>query len=102
MLYSPAAPRAEFDLAIFWSVLLLLAVGLVMVYSSSIAMAEAEKMTGFRAHYFLMRHAVFLLVGVVAACVAFQIPMATWQRMAPWLFIAGGFTGAGVDSRRRS
>ena len=91
MLYSPAAPRAELDLAIFWSVLLLLAVGLVMVYSSSIAMAEAEKMTGFRAHYFLMRHAVFLLVGVVAACVAFQIPMATWQRMAPWLFIAGGF-----------
>ena len=91
MLYSPAAPRAELDLSIFWSVLLLLAVGLVMVYSSSIAMAEAEKMTGFRSHYFLMRHAVFLVVGVVAACVAFQIPMATWQRMAPWLFIAGGF-----------
>ena len=91
MLYSPAAPRAELDLSIFWSVLLLLAVGLVMVYSSSIAMAEAEKMTGFRSHYFLVRHAVFLVVGVVAACVAFQIPMATWQRMAPWLFIAGGF-----------
>lgn len=91
MLYSPAAPRAELDLAIFWSVLLLLAVGLVMVYSSSIAMAEAEKMTGFRAHYFLVRHAMVLGLGFVAACMAFQMPIAMWQRLAPWLFIACGF-----------
>ena len=91
MLYSPAAPRAELDLAIFWSVLLLLAIGLVMVYSSSIAMAEAEKMTGFRAHYFLVRHAIFLGIGFLAACMAFQIPMAMWQRLAPWLFIGCAF-----------
>ena len=91
MLYSPAAPRAELDLSIFWSVLILLAVGLVMVYSSSIATAEADKAWGFQAHYFLVRHSIFLGLGFVAACIAFQIPIATWQRMAPWLFIAGAF-----------
>jgi cell division protein FtsW len=91
MLYSPGAPRAEFDQTLFWSVLLLLAIGLVMVYSASIAMSEAEKMTGYRMSYFLTRHAIYLVVGVLAAFVAFQIPVALWQRLAPALFIAGGF-----------
>ena len=71
--------------------MILLAVGLVMVYSSSIAMSEAEKMTDHRAHYFLVRHSVFLGLGFLSACIAFQIPIATWQRMAPWLFIGGAF-----------
>ena len=91
MLYSPTAPRAELDMTLFWSVVLLLSLGLVMVYSSSIAMSEAEKMTGYRMHYYLMRHAIFLVIGVVAACVSFQIPIALWQKMALPLFILGGF-----------
>ena len=91
MLYNPSAPRAELDLTLFWSVVLLLAIGLVMVYSASIAMAEAEKISGYRTHYFLMRHAIYLALGIVAGMVTFQIPMAMWQRMAPWLFIGGGF-----------
>ena len=91
MLYNPSAPRAELDLSLFWSVVLLLAIGLVMVYSASIAMAEAEKISGYRAHYFLVRHAIYLALGIVAGMVAFQIPMAMWQRIAPWLFIGGGF-----------
>ena len=91
MLYSPAAPRAELDLTLFWSVALLLAIGLVMVYSASIAMSEAEKMTGYRMHYFLMRHSVYLAIGIAAAFAAFQIPVALWQKFAPALFIIGGF-----------
>jgi cell division protein FtsW len=90
MLYSPSAPRAQLDLALFWSVVLLLAIGLVMVYSASIAMAEAEKLAGYRTHYFLVRHAISLVVGIVAGAIVFQVPMSLWQRLAPWLFIAGG------------
>ena len=91
MLYSPAAPRAELDMTLFWSVVLLLSLGLVMVYSASIAMSEAEKMTGYRMHYFLMRHAIYLVLGIVVAFVTFQIPIALWQRLALPLFILGGF-----------
>ncbi len=85
-----AAPRAPIDLLLFWSVVLLLSIGFVMVYSASIAMAEAEKMTGYRATYFLMRHGIYLVVGVAAAVIVFQIPMTMWQRAAPFLFMAGG------------
>jgi len=88
---SPAKARAlaVYDASLAWAVILLLAIGLVMVYSSSIAMAEASAYTGYRAWYFLARHAIFLAVGVAAAAVAFQIPMSAWRTLAPYLFIAG-------------
>ena len=87
----PREPRAmlTFDVSLAWCTLLLLAFGLVMVYSASIATAEASSHTGYRAWYFLARHAVFLAVGLVAAFFAFQVPVKVWQRAAPWLFIGG-------------
>jgi cell division protein FtsW len=87
----PRATRAmlAYDASLAWASILLLATGLVMVYSASIAMAEASAHTGYRAWYFLVRHALFLATGVMAAVIAFQIPMRAWQRLAPWLFIGG-------------
>ena len=87
----PRDPRTmlTFDVSLAWTALLLLAVGLVMVYSASIAMAEASAHTGYRAWYFLARHAAFLAVGLVAAFFAFQIPVKVWQRGAIWLFVFG-------------
>jgi cell division protein FtsW len=87
----PREPRAmlAWDASLGWATLLLLAFGLVMVYSASIAMAEASAHTGYRAWYFLARHAVFVALGLVAAFFAFQVPTKIWQRGAPYLFIAG-------------
>ena len=84
-----ARTLAAYDASLAWTALLLLAIGLVMVYSSSIAMAEASAHTGHRAWYFLARHAMFVVAGLAAAAVAFQVPMRAWQQLAPWLFIAG-------------
>jgi len=78
-----------YDVSLAWTALLLLAFGLVMVYSASIAMSEASAHTGNRAWYFLMRHGIFLVVGLLAAAIAAQVPVKAWQRLAPWLFIAG-------------
>ncbi|HEY1459010.1 MAG TPA: putative lipid II flippase FtsW [Casimicrobiaceae bacterium] len=78
-----------FDSTLAWSSLLLLAIGLVMVYSASIATAEAMAYTGYRPWYFLARHTVFVSVGLVAAFVSFQIPLKIWQRIAPYLFVGG-------------
>ena len=86
---SAARTLAAYDASLAWSALLLLAIGLVMVYSASIATAEVSAHTGNRAWYFLARHAMFVAVGLAAAAVAFQVPMRAWERLAPWLFIAG-------------
>jgi cell division protein FtsW len=80
---------AAYDASLAWTALLLLAIGLVMVYSASIAMAELSPNTGNRPWYFLARHAMFLVVGLFAAAVAFQVPVKAWQKLAPWIFIAG-------------
>jgi cell division protein FtsW len=80
---------AAYDASLTWATLILLAVGVVMVYSSSIATAEASAHTGNRAWYFLARHSLFVAAGIAAALVAFQIPVRAWQKLAPYLFIAG-------------
>jgi len=87
----PRHPRTmlAYDATLAWSTLLLLAIGLVMVYSASIAMAEASAHTGYRPWYFLARHSLFLGIGLLAAMVAFEVPMKAWQRYAPWLFAIG-------------
>ncbi len=86
----PRNPRTmlAYDASLAWATLLLLAAGVVMVYSASIASAEASSHTGFRAWYFLLRHAIFVAVGLAFALVAFQVPMKAWQHVAPWLFMA--------------
>lgn len=80
---------AEIDALLLWPAVGLLLLGLVMVYSSSIAMAEGSRFTGNQSSYFLVRHAVFLAVGLVAGVMAFQIPLRWWQQAAPWMFLAG-------------
>ena len=85
----PRNPRTmlPYDATLTWATILLLAIGLVMVYSASIAMAEASAHAGNRPWYFLARHALFLSAGAVAAFVTFQMPMRGWQKLAPWIFL---------------
>ncbi len=89
MLYSPARRQSSFDPGLVWSAVLLAAIGLVMVYSASIAMASSEKFTGYRASYFLVRHAIYLGVGLAFAAGFFRVPLWLWQKSAPWLFLLG-------------
>ncbi len=82
-------PPGEFDRALAWSATALLALGLVMVYSSSIAIAEASRVSGQQPTYYLMRHGMFLALSLFMATVAFQLPTRVWQKAAPYLFLFG-------------
>ncbi len=79
-----------FDQALVWVTIALLAWGLVMVYSASIALPDNPRFArqGYSPMFFLTRHAMSLVVAFVAALLTFQIPMKTWERVAPWLFVA--------------
>ncbi len=80
------APSAEYDRSLAWAALLLAATGLVMVYSASIATAEASRFTGNNAGWYLARHGVYLGAALVAAISVFLAPVRFWQLGAPWLF----------------
>jgi cell division protein FtsW len=83
------APVREFDLALLWSVVVLLLFGMVMVYSASIALPDSARFASLRTTHHLTRHAFVLLVGLTAATFAFAIPIQRWQKAAPWLFVLG-------------
>jgi cell division protein FtsW len=86
---APATTVADLDPLLLWPALFLLLFGLVMVYSASIATAEGSQFTGHQSSYFLVRHGIFLAIGLVAGVLAFQVPLRFWQELAPWLFLAG-------------
>jgi len=79
---------ADFDQALVWSALLLLSIGLVMVYSASIAIAEAQ-FGPDRAGYYLWRHSAYLGLGLIMGLIAFQVPMQVWQKYIAYLFMIG-------------
>lgn len=79
----------NYDQGLLWVILILLGLGLVMVYSASIAIAEADKAVGHNSSYYLVRQAIFIVISLSAALVAFNIPVAWWQKMAPYLFLFG-------------
>ena len=79
----------DYDRTLVWLAILLLGLGVVMVYSASIAIAEGGRTTGFQPTYYLVRHAVCVAIGIVCAVIAFQVPMRLWQQAAPYLFIGG-------------
>ena len=92
MLYTDVkqqAPMAEYDHTLVWLAVLLLGLGMVMVYSASIAIAEGSRATGNQPMYYLLRHSTFIAVSIVLAVLAFQMPLRVWQRAAPFLFVFG-------------
>jgi cell division protein FtsW len=99
-----------FDQPMAWVVTALLALGLVMVYSASVAMHDNPKFANYAPTYFLNRQAMFIAIGFVAALVTLQIPISVWEKWAPWLFAASlaalivvlvPFIGKGVNGARR-
>ena len=80
---------AGFDQALVWVVVSLLALGLVMVYSASIALPDAPKFARYAPTHFVIRHAMSIGIAVVAALLAVQVPTAmpidSACRMTKWV-----------------
>jgi cell division protein FtsW len=104
------ARLSSFDRALVCVVVALVALGLVMVYSASVALPDSPKFARYSPTYFLTRHALFLVVGAAAALLAVQVPLATWEKLSPWIFVVAllllvivlvPFIGKGVNGARR-
>jgi len=101
---------AGFDQALVWCVTALLALGLVMVYSASVALPDSPKYARYTPTFFLGRHALSLGIAFVAAVLAVQVPVSAWEKWAPRLFLAALVllavvlipgVGKGVNGARR-
>ncbi|EMR13342.1 cell division protein FtsW [Methylophaga lonarensis MPL] len=78
----------QFDRKILTATLSLLGLGLVMVASASVTIADSS--TG-QPLYFFIRQLVFAVIGIMAAWVVISTRLSVWQRMAPQLLMGGVF-----------
>jgi cell division protein FtsW len=77
-----------FDQALIWVIVALLALGIVMVYSASVALPDSPKFSAYTPTYFMTRQIFFVAIAMLAALVTVQIPVSFWEKVSPWLFVA--------------
>jgi cell division protein FtsW len=81
----------NFDLPLVLAAIALLMLGLLMVYSASIALGDGPRYAAYGQYYFVVRHAAFVTVGLIAAACAITVPIRAWQRLAVPLFVLSLF-----------
>ncbi len=78
----------DYDAQLVVASLGLLLFGMVMVYSASVALPDSPKFSSYSPFHFVARHAIFIVIGLLCAVVAFSVSMERWQRLAMPLFLA--------------
>jgi cell division protein FtsW len=82
----PVRLRA-FDQTLVAAVGALILLGVVMVYSASVALPDNPKFSAYSPTFFLQRHLLSLAIAFVAALVVVQVPIAFWEKQAPVIFL---------------
>ena len=77
----------EYDQLLVWAILSLALIGLVMVYSASITLADGPKYANYSSNHFLVRHLISLGIATFVGFWVFKIPVKTWDKLAPYLFV---------------
>ncbi|WP_442863112.1 putative lipid II flippase FtsW [Calidifontimicrobium sp. SYSU G02091] len=77
---------AGFDRTLVWVTAGLLLLGLVMVYSASVALPDNPRFARYTSTHFLSRHALSMAIGLVVALAVVQVPIAVWEKWANALF----------------
>lgn len=75
------------DSLLIWVIAMLMLLGMVMVYSASVALPDSPKYAGYANHHFLTRQASFIAFALVVAFAAFHVELEIWQKYAPYLFV---------------
>ena len=101
---------ADIDQPMLWVMGALLVLGLVMVYSASVALPDNPKFARYAPTHFLSRHALSLTIAFVAALAVVQVPVRVWEKYAPHVLVVSlvllvvvlvPFIGKGVNGARR-
>jgi len=79
----------NYDLPLMVASICLVCIGLLMVYSASIALADGPRYSNVSRYFFVTRHAVFLVLGVILATITWFMPLSILQRLTLPAF---GFT----------
>ena len=95
-----------FDKTLISVVVILIAIGMIMVTSSS--MYYAQNTFNGHSFHFINRHIIYLVISFFAATLVLTQPVIRWQKYGPYLLVAGIlllvivlFAGKSVNGSRR-
>ncbi|TFZ33726.1 cell division protein FtsW, partial [Pseudomonas syringae] len=74
----------DIDFPMLVGCLALLGLGLVMITSASSEVAAAQSGNPL---YHMIRHLIYLAIGLGACIVTLMVPIATWQRLGWWMLV---------------
>ena len=74
---SSFATISSIDYSVIAVILALLILGLIMVYSASISLGDSPKYQTSEG-YFAVRHAIYIVIGLMAAFFVFKVPLSRW------------------------
>ncbi len=98
------------DQSLVWVLLSMMLLGVIMVYSASIALPDSPKYAAYSPTHFVGRHLFSMVLGVCVAAVVTRVPMTMWESVAPCLFVSSlvllilvliPHVGKGVNGARR-
>ena len=101
---------STFDQPLVAVVGVLVLLGVVMVYSASVALPDNPRFAAYTQTFFLQRHLLALAIAFVAALATVQVPVSAWEKHAPWIFVVAlillalvllPFVGKVVNNSRR-
>ncbi|MBO4790048.1 MAG: FtsW/RodA/SpoVE family cell cycle protein, partial [Oxalobacter sp.] len=94
-LYAPTAkPSAardaqmmRWDKPLLFVSLALMLLGIIMVYSASIALPDSPKYASYWGEHFFGRQIFFVVAGLCAGWMAFRVHVDKWQKWSWWFFV---------------
>jgi len=107
---APAGRLHGFDHALALGVAALVLMGLVMVYSASVALPDSPKYARYEPTHFLVRHMLAIGLGLFAALLVTRVPVAFWEKHAGLIYVLAlvglvlvllPFVGKVVNNSRR-
>ena len=76
--------KQAYDTTLILSASTLMLIGLIMIASASIDVADVRNGNPF--HY-VIRHGLFVVLGVIAGAIVYQLPTSLWQKSG-WLALS--------------
>ncbi len=73
-----------FDAVLLLSALTILSLGLIMVASTSISIADKTTAQPF---YYFIRQSIFAVIGIISGLIVFKIPLSLWMKVGPSLVV---------------
>lgn len=83
--HDTGGPQKPYDLGLIIVALALMSIGIIIVTSASMPVAERLHDNPF---YFAIRHGIYIIGAIIAAMIVVQLPMRFWRVSNPYLLLA--------------